>query len=139
MREALPASAKREDQSIVVFNSYVPAACQEQIVFSIITVLFQGNVFSCPPPAVSPFLWDDVGRSQKGSGGRGLLQKREETIMQLYTRFNLASIGTYELKGLYRKIFNALANITPGTAEHRAALTSLKNIQAEIASRVPRL
>ncbi len=58
--------------------------------------------------------------------------------MQLFTRFNLASIGTNELKGLYRKIFNDLANYRPVSAEHRAALACLKNIQVKIATRIPR-
>lgn len=57
--------------------------------------------------------------------------------MKLITRFELASRRTSELYALRRAVFNALANSKPDTAERRAALASLENLNTEIRSRLP--
>ena len=58
--------------------------------------------------------------------------------MKLITRFTLATHNTSALYGLYRQVFNELANSQPHTHEHINALASLENIQREITSRVLR-
>ena len=55
--------------------------------------------------------------------------------MNLITRFELASLGTSELRALYRGVFDDLVRSEPGSAERRNALASLENIAAEIAAR----
>jgi hypothetical protein len=55
--------------------------------------------------------------------------------MQLITRYDLASKGVLELRGLYRKAFNALVQSTPNSAKRRNALASLENISREINQR----
>ncbi len=55
--------------------------------------------------------------------------------MKLITRFELASLGKSELRGLYRKVFDELVRSAPESAERRNALASLENISAEIAAR----
>lgn len=55
--------------------------------------------------------------------------------MKLITRFELASKSTRELHVLYREVFNALAHSERETAERRNCLSSLENIQNELASR----
>ena len=55
--------------------------------------------------------------------------------MKLITRNELVSRPTSELRGLLRQTFNALAQSAPESAERRAALASLENIQAELGVR----
>lgn len=55
--------------------------------------------------------------------------------MKLITRYELANRPTSELRGLLRQTFDALAQSTPESAERRAALASLENIQAELGVR----
>lgn len=57
--------------------------------------------------------------------------------MKLVTRFELAARSESELKGIYRKIFNALAKSAAGSAARRSALASLENIIAELNARAP--
>ncbi len=57
--------------------------------------------------------------------------------MKLVTRFEAASRSTAELHGLYREAFNAFAGAPRGSQEYRDALTSLRNIEDELASRAP--
>jgi hypothetical protein len=64
----------------------------------------------------------------------GASEQTEET-MKLISRFELASRGTSELHALRRAVFNALARSAPGSAERRAALASLDNLDAEIKER----
>jgi len=53
--------------------------------------------------------------------------------MKLITRFALAAYSKEELQGLYRRIFNELAQSNPNTIQHMNALASLENIRREIA------
>ncbi len=55
--------------------------------------------------------------------------------MKLITRNELVSRPTSELRGLLRQTFDALAQSTPESAQRRAALASLENIQAELGVR----
>ncbi len=55
--------------------------------------------------------------------------------MKLITRCELANCPTSELRGLLRQTFDALAQSAPESAERRAALASLENIQAEFGVR----
>ena len=55
--------------------------------------------------------------------------------MKLVTRFELASRTESELQGLYRCVFNSLAQSAFGSAERRTALASLENIVAELNAR----
>ena len=55
--------------------------------------------------------------------------------MKLITRYDLASKSECELRGLYRKVFNALVQSTADSAERRNALASLENISKEINQR----
>ena len=55
--------------------------------------------------------------------------------MNLITRFDLASKSDDELRGLYRKIFNALVQSDPESAERRNALASIENLTREINQR----
>ncbi len=55
--------------------------------------------------------------------------------MKLITRYELANRPTSELRGLLRQTFDVLAQSTPESAERRAALASLENIQAELGLR----
>ena len=57
---------------------------------------------------------------------------KKEKIMKLITRYELANRPTSELRGLLRQTFDALAQSAPESAERRAALVSLENIQAEL-------
>ncbi len=52
--------------------------------------------------------------------------------MNLITSYELASKSVSELRGLYRKVFNALVQSAPGSAERRNALASLENISREL-------
>ncbi len=56
--------------------------------------------------------------------------------MKLITRHELASKSISELRVLYRKVFNALVQSVPESAERRNALASLENLDREIASRL---
>ena len=60
---------------------------------------------------------------------------KKEKIMKLITRYELANRPTSELRGLLRQTFDALAQSAPESAERRAALASLENIQAELGVR----
>lgn len=55
--------------------------------------------------------------------------------MKLITRYELAARPTSELRGLLRQTFDALACSTAESAERRAALASLENIQTELGVR----
>lgn len=59
------------------------------------------------------------------------LDKKEET-MTLITRAQLAKLSLSELRGLYRKMFNALAASNTGSHERRDVLASLENIKREL-------
>ena len=76
--------------------------------------------------------------ARKGSGRSGPpYTLKEETIMKLVTRFELASKSTGQLRGLYRDIFNTLVGDDAHSHERRNALASLENIRAELASCAP--
>ena len=55
--------------------------------------------------------------------------------MKLVTQYELAVKTKPELHGLYREVFDALAQSEPGSAVRRNALASLENIARELASR----
>lgn len=55
--------------------------------------------------------------------------------MKLITRHELASKSILELRGLYRKVFNALVQSNSESAERRNALASLENISDELNQR----
>lgn len=55
--------------------------------------------------------------------------------MKLITRYDLAAKSEGELRGLYRKTFNALVQSTPDSAERPNALASLENIARELNQR----
>lgn len=55
--------------------------------------------------------------------------------MKLITRYDLASKSVFELRGIYRMVFNALVQSTPDSGERRNALASLENISREINER----
>ncbi len=52
--------------------------------------------------------------------------------MNLITSYELASKSVSELRGLYRKVFNALVQSAPDSVERRNALASLENISREL-------
>ncbi|MEX2493730.1 MAG: hypothetical protein WD425_18430 [Nitrospirales bacterium] len=52
--------------------------------------------------------------------------------MKLITRYDLAFKSDLELRGLYRKTFNALVQSTPESAQRRNSLASLENISRAI-------
>ena len=56
--------------------------------------------------------------------------------MTLITRFELAKLNTHQLRGLYRKTFNALVQSGANTPERRNALASLENITREMVGRL---
>jgi hypothetical protein len=58
-----------------------------------------------------------------------------EDHMKLVSRFEAASRSTAELHGLFREAFNAFAGAPRGSEVRRAALSSLENIEDELASR----
>ena len=60
-----------------------------------------------------------------------------EDHMKLVSRFEAASRSTAELHGLYKEAFNAFAAAPRGSEERRTALSSLENIEIELASRTP--
>ncbi len=55
--------------------------------------------------------------------------------MKLITPYDLASKNDEELRGLYRKTFNALVQSPPESAQRRNALASLENLTREINQR----
>lgn len=57
--------------------------------------------------------------------------------MKLVSRFEAASRSTAALHGLFKDAFNAFAVAPRGSEERRNALSSLENIEAELASRTP--
>jgi hypothetical protein len=60
---------------------------------------------------------------------------KKEKTMKFITRYELANRPTSELRGLLRQTFDVLAQSKPESAERRAALASLENIQAELGMR----
>lgn len=62
----------------------------------------------------------------------GAFEEKRRKQMNLITHYELASKGVSELRGLYRKAFNALVQSVPGSAERRNALASLENISREL-------
>ncbi|AQZ50866.1 hypothetical protein [Martelella mediterranea] len=59
--------------------------------------------------------------------------------MKLVSRFEAASRSTTELHGLLKEAFNAFAAEPRGSQDRDVALTSIRNIEAELAARVPGL
>ncbi|WP_430449399.1 hypothetical protein [Rhodophyticola sp.] len=59
--------------------------------------------------------------------------------MKLVSRFEAASRSTAELHGLLSEAFNAFAAAPRGSQQHRDALQSMRNIEAELATRAPKL
>lgn len=57
--------------------------------------------------------------------------------MKLVTRFEAASRSTSELHGMLRQAFNSFAAAPRGSLERRHALQSMRNIEDELARRVP--
>ena len=57
--------------------------------------------------------------------------------MKLVSRFEAASRSTAELHGLLTKAFNAFAAAPRGSHQRRDALASMRNIEDELATRVP--
>lgn len=55
--------------------------------------------------------------------------------MKLVTRFELASLSTPELLGLYREVFNAVAGHLADNPDLRNGLASLETIRTEICAR----
>lgn len=53
-------------------------------------------------------------------------------MTKLITNHELAGLTLSELQGLFRRIFNELAQSDPGTPQRRNSLASLENIQREI-------
>ena len=53
-------------------------------------------------------------------------------MTHLITNHELTRLSLAELQGLYRIIFNELAQSQPGMPERRNALASLENIQREL-------
>ena len=53
-------------------------------------------------------------------------------MTKLITNHELGRLSLTELQGLYRRIFNQLAQSQPGSPERRNALASLENIQREL-------
>jgi len=57
--------------------------------------------------------------------------------MKLVSRFEAASRSTTELHGLLQKAFAAFAAAPRGSKERRDAIQSMRNIEHELATRVP--
>lgn len=57
--------------------------------------------------------------------------------MKLVSRFEAASRSNAELHGLFKEAFNAFSAVPRGSEDRRTALSSLENIEAELASRMP--
>ena len=58
--------------------------------------------------------------------------------MNLITRFELAGRSVQELQSLRRALAAALSTLAPESAERRAALASLGNVDAELRARAAR-
>ncbi len=58
--------------------------------------------------------------------------------MKLVSRFEAATLGTAELYGLRRQAFIAFAAAARGSQAQRDALASMRNVEAELATRTPR-
>jgi len=56
-------------------------------------------------------------------------------MTKLITNHELAGLTLSELQGLFRRIFNELAQSDLGTPQRRNSLASLENIQRELNSR----
>jgi hypothetical protein len=65
----------------------------------------------------------------------GAFDEKRRKPMKLITRYELASKSIRELRGLYRKVFNALVQSASESAERRNALASLENISGELNQR----
>jgi hypothetical protein len=65
----------------------------------------------------------------------GVFGKTEETTMKLITRHELSKLTLTELRGLYRHVFNALAQSQPESHQRRNALASLETISHELHQR----
>jgi hypothetical protein len=59
--------------------------------------------------------------------------------MTLVSRFEAASRSTAELHGLLAEAFNAFASAPRSSQERRDALATMRNIEDELATRVPGL
>lgn len=59
--------------------------------------------------------------------------------MKLVSRFEAASRSTADLHGLLREAFRAVAAAPCGSQARNVALASVRNIQAELATRTPGL
>ena len=55
--------------------------------------------------------------------------------MKLYTRFELASKNTAQLRSLFGELFNNVAGALASNAQLRNDLASLENIRRELAAR----
>ncbi len=62
----------------------------------------------------------------------GVFEEKRRKQMNLITHYELATKSVSELRGLYRKVFNALVQSAPGSAERRNVLASLENISREL-------
>ena len=67
---------------------------------------------------------------------RGFLETQEDT-MKLISRFEAATRRTFELYGLRKEAFIAFSAAPRGSQQQRNALTSMRNIERELASRLP--
>ncbi len=67
---------------------------------------------------------------------RGLLETKEDT-MKLISRFEAVTLSTVELFGLRKEAFIAFSAAPRGSQEQRDALTSMRSIEHELASRSP--
>jgi len=65
---------------------------------------------------------------------RGLLEQKEDH-MKLITRFEAATRSTAALYRLRRQAFEAFCAAARGSQAQRNALTSMRNIEAELAAR----
>ena len=57
--------------------------------------------------------------------------------MKLISRFKAATRSTVELYGLRKEAFIAFSAAPRGSQQQRNALTSMRNIERELASRLP--
>lgn len=59
--------------------------------------------------------------------------------MKLVTRFEAATLSTPELYGLRKEAFFAFTAAPRGSPEQREALVTMRNVEAELATRAPGL
>ena len=64
-----------------------------------------------------------------------VFEEKRRKQMNLITHYELATKSVLELRGLYRKTFNALVQSVPESADRRDALASLENISRELNQR----